>query len=117
MANLTEKEWAKVDHLVETLDISIAEAIEMLAEDKEIDRDKKLVKLEGGLEEGAKKARRAERKSGEASNRKEDADKVVLMEKLMGAVAETNPTQTKPGEFLFEFNGRRFKVVLSAPRT
>lgn len=114
MANLTEKEWAKVDHLVETLDISIAEAIEMLEEDKAIDKDKKLVKLDADLEAGAKKARRAERKSGD---RKEDADKVVLMEKLMGAVAETNPTQTKPGEFLFEFNGRRFKVVLSAPRT
>ena len=34
----------------------------------------------------------------------------------MKAVADNNPTQTKPGEFIFEYNGRKFKVVLSAPR-
>lgn len=116
MLKLTDKEWEKVDTLVEKLDISIAEAIEMLQEDKEIDRDKKLVKLDNGLEAGAKKARRAERS---APVRKEDVDKTELMAVLTDALTAIGitPNRTKPGEMMFEHNERRFKIVLSAPRT
>lgn len=116
MRNLTEKEWEKVDNLVESLEISIEEAVKMLDDDKAIDKGEKMFELPADLAEGAKKARRADRKPT-TPNRKEDTDKTALMEMLMEAVGEYAPTKTKPGEFLFEYNNRRFKVVLSAPRT
>ena len=115
---LSKKDWERIDELVDTLDISIEEAKEMLLADKAIDKGEKLFELADELKAGAKKARQADRKPTEKkSTRKEDTDKSVLMEGLMGAVADYAPTQTKPGEFVFEFNGRKFKVVLSAPRS
>ena len=50
--------------------------------------------------------------------RKEDEDKTALMQILMDAVKPTAESleKTKNGEFEFTFNGRKFKVVLSAPR-
>ena len=115
---LSAKDWERIDELVDSLEISIEEAKEMLLADKAIDKGEKLYELPDELKAGAKKARQADRKPTEKkSTRKEDVDKSVLIEGLMGAVADYTPTQTKPGEFVFEFNGRKFKVVLSAPRS
>ena len=115
---LTAKDWEKIDELVDTLGISIDEAKQMLLDDKAIDKGEKLFELSADLEAGAKKARQADRKVGERKNtRKEDTDKTSLMGLLMGAVGDYTPQQTKPGEFVFEYNGRKFKVVLSAPRS
>lgn len=115
---LTAKDWERIDELVDTLGISIDEAKQMLLDDKAIDKGEKLFELADDLKAGAKKARQADRKVGERKNtRKEDTDKTLLMDLLMNVVAEYAPTKTKPGEFLFEFNGRKFKVVLSAPRS
>ena len=108
----------QIQKLMKTLNISEAEARQVIEDDRRIDKGEKLFELSAELEAGAKKARQADRKPTEKkSTRKEDVDKSVLMEGLMGAVADYTPTQTKPGEFVFEFNGRKFKVVLSAPRS
>ena len=118
MPELTKKDWEKIDNLVDNLHCSIEEAKQVVFDDKAIDKGAKLFELPDELKAGAKKARQADRKVGERKNtRKEDTDKTLLMNLLMGAVENCNPTQTKPGEFLFEFNGRKFKVVLSAPRS
>ena len=115
---LTAKDWERIDELVDTLGISIDEAKQMLLDDKAIDKGEKLFELADDLKAGAKKARQADRKVGERKNtRKEDTDKTLLMNLLMGAVENCSPTQTKPGEFIFEYNDRKFKVVLSAPRS
>ena len=114
---LTAKDWERIDELVDTLGISIDEAKQMLLDDKAIEKGEKLFELADDLKAGAKKARQADRKKGTTPTRKEDADKTALMPMLMGAVADCNPTQTKPGEFIFEYNNRKFKVVLSAPRS
>ena len=42
MRELTEKEWAKVDNLVDKLECSIDEAIDILDADKAIDRNQKV---------------------------------------------------------------------------
>jgi len=42
MRNLSEKEWAKVDNLVEKLECSIEEAVDILDADKAIDRNQKV---------------------------------------------------------------------------
>ena len=114
---LDEKLIAK--HMA-TLNISREEAIQLIEDDKEIDRGAKMFELDPELEAGAKKARQAERKKGDSKpkERKEDEDKTALMQILMDAVKPTAESleKTKNGEFEFTFNGRKFKVVLSAPR-
>lgn len=117
--HLTAKDWEAVDRIVDK-GFSIDEAVEMYEADKAIDKGEKLFELSADLEAGAKKARRAERKPNSKSTRKEDTDKTALMTLLMEAVEPiaTHPlNRTKPGEFEFMYNDRKFKVVLSAPRS
>ena len=91
--------------------------------DKEIDRGARLFELDLELQAGAKKARRADRTDTPKKavrERKEDTDKQTLinaltasLECLCNDIEIINPER----EFLFTFGGRKFKVVLSAPRT
>lgn len=117
MLEFSAKEWERIDELVDAHGYSIAEAKEIVEADRAIDKGEKLFELDKELEAGAKKARRADRKTGVTQNRKPDDDKIVLMTHLMRTVDEYKPTQTKPGEFVFTYNDRKFKVVLSAPRS
>ena len=100
------------------------EIADMLKCDKEIDRGADLFPLSAELEQGAKKARRADRtdtpKKAERE-RKADIDKGILLEQLTNAI-ESSPINAKceivnsEREFLFTYNGIKYKVVLSAPR-
>ena len=104
---------------------------DMLKCDREIDRGADLFPLSAELEKGAKKARRADRTdTPKKANRAEDKDKRRLIEYFRNAlenevrVSETdfdcvatkveivNPER----EFLFTYNGTKYKVVLSVPR-
>ena len=60
--------------LMKTLNISEAEALELMAEDKAIDQGAKLHELPKELEAGAKKARRAERKKTGPVHRERKVD-------------------------------------------
>ena len=95
---------------------------EILATDKAIDRGEKLFELDPELEKGAKKARQADRKPNTATKRerKEDADKGFLLNTLFNAIlphCESYSVENAEREFVFTYHGRKFKVVLSAPRT
>ena len=101
------------------------EIADMLKCDKEIDRGADLFPLDPDLEVGAKKARRADRTDTPKQavrERKEDTDKQILLEQLVNAI-EGSPIHARceivnpEREFLFTFGGRKFKVVLSAPRS
>ena len=101
------------------------EIADVLKCDKEIDRGAKMFELAEDLQAGAKKARRADRTDTPkpaVRERKEDTDKAILLEQLANAIGAT-PINAKceiinpEREFLFTYNGRKFKVVLSAPRT
>ena len=110
------------------------EIADVLKCDKAIDRGENLFPLDPELEEGAKKARRADRTDTPKKavrERKPNEDKRRLVKFLKNAlenearVSETdfdcvdvrvevvNPER----EFLFTYNGTKYKVVLSAPRT
>ena len=101
-------------------DIEIADVLKC---DKEIDQGAKLFELEKELEPGAKKARRADRTDTPKKavrERKEDTDKQTLLNALCGAVdplCDNLQVVNPEREFLFTFAGRKFKVVLSAPRS
>ena len=100
------------------------EIAEILETDKRIDKGEKLFELDPELEKGAKKARQADRKPNSEPikrERKADTGKRELISALVGAVApladgEVEVTNIER-EFVFTVDGRKYKVVLSAPRS
>lgn len=104
------------------------EIADMLKCDKEIDRGADLFPLDPDLEIGAKKARRADRTdTPKPRERKPNEDRQFLLRVLVKALENhddegfgtefqseiINPER----EFLFIYNGIKYKVVLSAPRS
>ena len=107
------------------LGLTDTEIADVLATDKEIDQGAKHFELAEDLKPGAKKARRADRTDTPKKavrERKEDVDNGILLEQLANAI-DASPIHAKceivnpEREFLFTYNGRKFKVVLSCPRT
>ena len=99
-----------------------AEWADIEATDKQIDRGEKLFELDPELEAGAKKARQADRKPTERKPRekKADADKGFLLNTLFSAVlplCDNYKVENAEREFTFTYKGKKYKVVLSAPRT
>lgn len=97
------------------------EIADVLACDKAIDRGADLFPLDPELETGAKKARRADRTDTPKKavrERAEDDDKRCIINVLSFAVYHYGrPEIINPErEFVFQYNGRKFKVVLSCPR-
>ena len=114
----------RVEEIAKLLDITPDEVIEMLNDDERIDKGEKLFELDPELEKGAKKARQVARgvsKTPTKRERKADADKGTLIQTLADSLDNLdiedieiiNPER----EFVFKLNGRKFKVVLSAPRS
>ena len=105
---------------MKALGMSDEEIADVLRTDKEIDRGAKLFELDPELEAGAKKARRANRKPTEAKReRKEDTDKRQLITLLTSAIGNVQPEDiiNPEREFLFTWNGKKYKVTLSCPRS
>ena len=113
----------QIQKLMKTLNISEAEARQVIEDDRRIDKGEKLFELSAELEAGAKKARQADRKKSDTPvkrERKADNEKgeliAVIAEALETAGAEINITN-KEREIELMFHDRKFKVVLSAPRS
>lgn len=107
------------------LGMSKEEIADVLESDKRIDKGEKLFELDPELEKGAKKARQADRKptayNFQKRERKADTGKRDLISALVDAVApladgEVEVTNIER-EFVFAVDGRKYKVVLSAPRS
>ena len=98
------------------------EILDVLRTDKEIDQGQKHFELAEELKPGAKKARRADRTDTPKKavrERKEDRDKRALIYLLASAIGNvrTEDIINPEREFIFTYNGRKFKVVLSCPRS
>ena len=113
----------QIQKLMKTLNISEEEARQVIEDDRRIDKGEKLFELSAELEAGAKKARQADRKKTDTPvkrERKADNEKgeliAVIAEALETAGAEINITN-KEREIELRYNDRKFKVVLSAPRS
>ena len=104
---------------------------DMLKADREIDQGADLFPLDPELEKGAKKARRADRTDTPKKanrERKPNDDKRFLIDALVWAVttdieqAGDNVLATDveivntEREFLFTYNDKKYKVVMSCPR-
>ena len=110
------------------LGLTEAEIQQVLEDDKRIDKGEKLFELTAEQEKASKQARQADRKptvykldntAGKRS-KKADEDKATLMNALFTAIlpmCDTYEVTNAEREFLFTSHGRKFKVVLSAPRS
>lgn len=118
LPNLTDKEWEQVDKLTDKQGFSLEEAIQMVKDDKAIDKGEKLFDLPPELEEGARKARRADTRK---NTRKPNDDKRAILSALIdatNALPQVDKMSIENVEriFNFEYNGTLYRVVLSAPR-
>ena len=118
----------KILHSMRILGLSREEAIEMLTDDERIDKGEKLFELSPEQKKASKTARQAPRKvdaygKTTARERKADNDKHDLIQLIAKALWNspdfvsqfevTNPER----EITLTANGRKFKIVLSAPRS
>lgn len=99
-----------------------AEWAELEATDKRIDQGEKLFELDPELEAGAKKARQADRKPTEHKPREKkiDCEKRTLLTLLYEAIlpfCESYEVTNPEREFSFTHNGKKYKVVMSCPRS
>ena len=101
------------------------EIAETLEADRKIDKGEKLYELTPEQKQVEKKARQADRKptvyNFQKRERKADTAKRDLISALVGAVAPLADGEVEitniEREFVFTVNGRKYKVVLSAPRS
>ena len=99
------------------------EVADVIETDKRIDKGEKLFELPEELEEGAKKARNAGNCKGytKPTNRekKVDLDKGKLIGDLLDGIpyAENIEIVNREREFTFTFKDKKYKVVLSCPRS
>ena len=110
------------------LGLTDADIEQVLADDKRIDKGEKLFELSAEQEKASKQARQADRKptaykldnkDGKRS-KKSDNDKADLVNALFSAIlpmCDTYEITNGEREFCFTYHGRKFKVVLSAPRS
>ena len=122
------KQEEQIQKMMKALGISREEALEVIADDKRIDKGEKLFELTAEQEKASKQARQADRKptvykldneKGKRS-KKANTDKAFLLNELFKSIlphCETYEIQNGEREFIFTYNGTKYKVVLSAPRS
>ena len=115
-----------IQELMQKLDLTEAEAKQLLADDEAIDKGAKLFELSQEGKQVEKQMRQADRKVVDAygkttkRERKADNEKAFLLNELFKAIlphCETYEIINGEREFLFTYNEKKFKVVLSAPRS
>ena len=113
----------QVEILMEKLKISEAEALQVIEDDKAIDKGAKLFELDEEQKKVAKQATNVKRSPTvyqfQKRERKADADKGYLLNQLFNAILPVCTTYTVNNaerEFEFVYNDKKYKVVLSAPR-
>ena len=114
---MTEKEKA-----LKNLGLTDEEIADVVETDKRIDKGEKLFDLPKELEKGAKKARCAGNCNGYTKanrEKKADPDKGKLIGDLLDGIpyAENVEIINPEREFSFTFRGKKYKIVLSCPRS
>lgn len=115
-----------IDKLMKNLGISEADARQLIADDKAIDKGEKLFELTPEQAKASKDARQVARKPAAynftSRERKADSDKRCLINILASALCTEDEVTdleitNQEREMVFKFGGRKFKIVLSAPRS
>lgn len=116
----------RFEKLMHFLGVTEQEALEIIECDKAIDRGADPFPLSAEQKQAEKKMRQADRKptvykldntNGKRS-KKDDNVKAEIMRKLLDCFDEYNPQVINAErEFTFTYADRKFKIVLSAPRS
>ena len=117
---MTDKEKA-----LKNLGLTNEEIADVIETDKRIDKGEKLFELDKELEKGAKKARSAGNCNGYTKANREkkiDRHKMQIIETLTQALKDHSPPQSldiknPEREFEFVLYDKKYKVVLSCPRS
>ena len=113
----------QIEKFMKSLGISREEAIQLIEDDKAIDRGAKMFDLDPELEKGAKKARQAERKATAPVKREKKAKPekaeicCAMMDGLKALGVEEFNISNPEREFVFIHNGTKYKVTLACPRS
>ena len=109
---------------MQDLGLTDSEIAEVLETDRKIDKGEKLFELPKELQQGAKKARMTGTKKPTVYNfnqrqKKKDVEKGKLINDLIDGIPYTDNIQiiNPEREFLFTYKGKKYKVVLSCPRS
>lgn len=123
---MTKAEKQKQIQALKNLGLTDEEVAEVLADDDKIDHGAKLFELPDELKEGAKKARMAGNCKGYTKPEKKEKPIDESKRAIISMLAETVENITDTGtvevinperEILFTANGKKYKIVLSCPRT
>lgn len=112
----------KISAHIKNLEITRAEAIQLIADDIAIDKGAKLFELTPEQEKEAKKARQADRKptayNFPKKEKKDNTAKREIIQKLAEALTDAEDVQVVNAEreITFRANGVKYKIVLSCPR-
>ena len=114
----------KIQDLMKNLGCDYETAKQVVLDDERIDKGEKLFEQTAEQKANSKKYRQGDRKPTvyklDKRERKADVDKrqlIALLCASVGEVADNEPTVTNiERQIDFEFRGRKFRVVLSAPR-
>lgn len=114
----------RIDLLMKNLGITESEAVEVLEADRQIDKGEKLFELTAEQSKASKQARIVPRTSTayNFTKRERKADNAkrelidLLVESLTPRVNNLNVVNAER-ELTFTYNDRKFKIVLSAPRS
>ena len=123
---MTKAEKRKQIEALKNLGLTDEEIEDVLKADDEIDHGKKLFELPDELKEGAKKARMAGNCKGYTKPEKKEKPIDESKRTIISILAETVENITDTGtvevinperEITFTANGKKYKIVLSCPRS
>ena len=116
---MTKKEQAKIEKLIDNLQCSYEEALDIIQKDKEIDRGKNPFPLSEKPEKESKEERlvKGDIKPRAKPNRvkKVNNEKLELMKQITKGFDDVNYINPER-EATFIYNETKYKVVLSIPR-
>ena len=120
---LSKQDQAKLKSLL-SLGLSEDEALQVIEDDKRIDRGEKLFELTEEQKANEKKARLTGEKATTKPTKREkkvDNQKQDIISTMVGSIINVFGVRVdvanEEREFSFELNGKKFKVVLSCPRS
>lgn len=120
---LSKQDQAKLKSLLR-LGLSENEALQVIEDDKRIDRGEKLFELTEEQKANEKKARLTGEKATTKPTKREkkiDNQKQDIISTMVGSIINVFGVRVdvanEEREFAFELNGKKFKVVLSCPRS
>lgn len=114
----------KIALLMKNLELTREEAIQVMEDDKKIDKGEKLFELTPEQKKFAKQQimiKNKAHKKPTVREKKVDNDKAEIIQILVNALTENGMDNFEitnaEREFTFQANGRKLKIVLSAPRS